>query len=210
MKQSIWRVIFACVLLALLGAVDAFAFGPGDEFFLAGVELDARGRPAEAVEAYTEAIKRCPADYEAFLNRGAAYVLLEQYELAIGDFTEVIRLHPADTDAWYNRGACWTEMGRYAEAVKDYDEALRLDPMDADAYYNRGYALLRLGRREEGVHDFRSVVRLEPTAGDAREQLGLAFWEQGDLDRACPELQEACDLGACEGLELAREKRHCR
>lgn len=210
MKNVCRQLFFALVLLVAQGASDAIALGSGDTFFLEGLELDAQGRTEEAIVAYNEAIRMNPDDYEAYLNRGADYVLLDDLERAVADFSDVIRLHSTNTDAWYNRGSCRAEMGLYVEAIADYSEALRLDPQDADAYYNRGYALLRQGRDEEALDDFRSVLRLQPTAGDAREQLGLTLWERGDMTQACPQLEDACALGACEGLQLAREKRHCR
>ena len=60
----------------------------------------------------------------AYNNRGAAYAVLGQYQLAIEDYDKAIQLDPEDAMAYYNRGVAYKELGRYHRAIEDYDRVI--------------------------------------------------------------------------------------
>ncbi|MEM9060414.1 MAG: tetratricopeptide repeat protein [Pseudomonadota bacterium] len=60
----------------------------------------------------------------AFVNRGAAYDDLKQYDRALEDYSKALRVYPDDPDALHNRGNTYCEMGRRADAVRDYRSAV--------------------------------------------------------------------------------------
>ncbi len=63
----------------------------------------------------------------AYNNRGAAYAVLGQYQLAIEDYDKAIQLDPDYADPYYNRGAAYYVLDQDGKAEADYAKACRLD-----------------------------------------------------------------------------------
>jgi tetratricopeptide (TPR) repeat protein len=93
-----------------------------------GLTAVERGRPLEAVSAYSEAIRRDRTYLLAYLNRGLAYLHAGEAAKAERDFDHAIRHDPRDARAWFHRGVAATRQRRLADAVRSYETALRLDP----------------------------------------------------------------------------------
>ncbi|HRF96752.1 MAG TPA: tetratricopeptide repeat protein, partial [Aggregatilineales bacterium] len=64
-----------------------------------GAKNDLQGE----VDDYTEAIRLDPKYYQAYNNRGATFIDMKQYDLAIMDTNQAIWLKEDYTDAYYNR-----------------------------------------------------------------------------------------------------------
>jgi predicted TPR repeat methyltransferase len=74
--------------------------------------------------------------------------------------------------------------GEYAAAEQGYREYLRARPEDATALHFLGLLQTQQGRREDGIALMDAAVRLDPDYVDAWSNLGIAFFHQGDFDRA--------------------------
>jgi len=83
---------------------------------------------AEGVKIDGEVIAIAPGTVGAFVNRGAAYVNLKQYDLALADLDQALTLHPDNVVALTNRGAVYEMSKQYDKALADYDRALVLAP----------------------------------------------------------------------------------
>ena len=64
----------------------------------------------------------------AFYNRGIAYQIIHQYELAIADFNQAIHLDPANAAAYYVRGLVKLKKGDTAGGIGDIARARQLNP----------------------------------------------------------------------------------
>ena len=102
-----------------------------------GHTLLACGRHAEAVAAFTAAIRAGVKDAPVFNHRGVAYATLNQFEPAIQDYSEAIRLSPTDAAYRYNRGLAFARRGDDVRALLDLDTAIRLRPTDIRAFEAR-------------------------------------------------------------------------
>ena len=61
----------------------------------------------------------------ALNNRGSAYEVEGNHELAIQDFNQSIGLNPASAKSLYRRGSAYYAKGDYDHAIQDYDETIR-------------------------------------------------------------------------------------
>jgi len=77
----------------------------------------------KAIEDYTKAIELNPKYANAYLNRGAAYLISNEYQKAIDDFTKSIELVPQLADAYYSRGLLYGVIGEYQKLIDDYYQA---------------------------------------------------------------------------------------
>ena len=67
-----------------------------------------------------------------YINRGKAYISLENYRSAIADFSEAITLNPEDVAAYVFRGEVYLLQENYSDALTNLDTAIELDPENRD------------------------------------------------------------------------------
>lgn len=149
-------------LAALAAAAVAMFSGCGRPSPLSrGLYYYETGRYRAALQAFDEAVREEPDSPEAYTNRGAARVKLNDLRGAIEDFTEALRLRPDDPEVLFNRGNAHALAGDLAAAEADFSRAIELAPRMKLAYFNRGLVRNRLGDREGARRDFARTAELE-------------------------------------------------
>ena len=93
-----------------------------------GNALAMQDRIAEAITCYSEAIALDDQDVDALINRGTAYLKLEQTHRALEDWDRAIRLDPYRPDPYLRRGAVLLLSGEPEYAAQDFDRALEVAP----------------------------------------------------------------------------------
>lgn len=106
-----WRYTFLCVCARYIDSLcDAVAQFP------------------EAVQHYTEAIKRNPQDHRAYSNRSACYTKLAAWTEGLKDAEKCIELEPTFSKGYSRKGAVLFFMKDYDKALAAYQQGLELDP----------------------------------------------------------------------------------
>src|SRR6185503_9791932 len=169
---------------------------PGD--FVAhanlGAALEARGRAADAIAEYRQALRARPDSAAAHNNLGAALQTAGDLDAAIAEYGRAVRAQPDYPNARHNLGSALVLKGAFAEALPHLREAVRLAPDDATARNNLGGALLETGRVAEAVAQLRRAVEADPGSLDARYNLGRALALSGRVDEAAAQLEAALRL----------------
>ncbi|KAM9286386.1 tetratricopeptide repeat protein 31 isoform 2-T2 [Cariama cristata] len=98
-----------------------------------GIEAAQKGRYAEAVQAFTEAVKLNPKEHRLFGNRSYCYEKLRRYEEALRDAQVSLGLHPGWLKGLFRKGKALRGLERYTEAARTFEELLHLDSANADA-----------------------------------------------------------------------------
>ncbi|XP_074723530.1 tetratricopeptide repeat protein 31 [Strix uralensis] len=98
-----------------------------------GNEAAQKGHYAEAVQAFTEAVKLNPREHRLFGNRSYCYEKLRRYEEALRDAQVSLGLRPGWPKGFFRKGKALRGLQRYAEAAGTFEELLRLDGANADA-----------------------------------------------------------------------------
>lgn len=137
----------------------------GQTFIARGMLAEVENRPADAVAAYTSALKSEPGDDYSLLHRSASYALLGDVDRALADKTARIAALPDDAYILTDRANYEAEMGRMAAAESDYARALGIKP-DPSIYLDRARhrAPIDLEGRQE---DIDAALKLEPANVDA-------------------------------------------
>ncbi len=126
-------------------AAGMMAYDPRPEMWK-GIALVKQEKVREAITAYSAALRYEPRYELALMNRGLAYLAIDEDDMAVTDFDEVIRLNPANALAYHRRGVALGRRGNFNEAIASYDTAIRLDPKLTEASTNRGLILQRAGQ----------------------------------------------------------------
>jgi hypothetical protein len=124
-----------------------------------------------------------PEFTNAFLNRGLAWFLLEDYERAESDWRAVhdrFPEHPALAEklsalsaACFNRGLDVGSEGRFDEALVWFERARRVDPLNALILTNLGKAHYGLGQTDLARRAWSRALELDPGQVAARAGLDV-------------------------------------
>ena len=166
-----------------------------------GLALCRRGRSAEGIAQYEEALRIKPDYAEAYYNLGAALQQVGKLPEAIGQYEQALRINPNYAEAHNNLGIVLSQVGRFAESIAQYEQALRVNPDYAAAHNNLAVALKQTGRFREAIGHYEQALRINPDYAAAYNNLAwllaiLAPADGGDPARAVALAQRACELTA--------------
>ena len=134
MRKSSQKLRVRCAAAALAAAMLLTACAGGAASFDKQMELGRKylseTNYAEAIAAFTEAIRLNPNDIEAYIGRAQAYAALKKYDEANADYTAVIEMTEEQpyqqASAYVGRAGVGEETGRLTDAESDYTAALAL------------------------------------------------------------------------------------
>jgi type IV pilus assembly protein PilF len=135
-------------------------------------ELLAKGRCADALNAYNQFLAKMPNDAGGYNLLGLAYVCERKFEPAIEAFQKALQILPTYTDVHNNLGVAYMEMKNYPEARKEFLIALQ-DPNYAKGgpYFNLGKLAFSQQSYEESRALAKKAMELVPKQRDGLPQL---------------------------------------
>jgi tetratricopeptide (TPR) repeat protein len=140
-------------------------------YVMPGYEARQNGNLNEDIEDQSIAISQDPGFPAAYLERGTAYFLQDDYDKAIADFNVVVKSGPSldrtvslIEQAYLLRALSYQAKELYPQAIADYQSALKLDPKNARAWYGLGTA--KQATHAAGAEDdFATAEKLDPGIG---------------------------------------------
>ena len=158
-----------------------------------GVNLDAEGRPDEALEAFIRADAAAP-------NEGVVAGMLASQYSDLGRFEEALavldrpNVNTADqsVDLRFQRGRALEQLGRIEEAEAELWAALQMAPDNPQLLNYLGYLWVDSGRRvEQGAGMIAQAFAADPRNGGVQDSLGWAQYRRGQYEAAVETLEEA-------------------
>lgn len=133
------------------------------------LKMHKAGKLSDAIEVYSEVIKKNPKAAEAYNWRGIAYDDLGQTDKALQDFSKAIEISPNYADAYNNRGEIYRKKKMYREAITDYMKAVQLEPNFAEAHYNLGMVNELQNKLAPAATGYENYLKHKPDAADKTE-----------------------------------------
>ena len=99
-----------------------------DALFAVGVEQMNSRQSREAVETFSEIIRRKPDFAEGWNKRATVYYLLGEYAKSLADCDEVIKRNPYHFGALSGYGMIYLELDQPARALASFERALKVNP----------------------------------------------------------------------------------
>jgi serine/threonine-protein kinase len=156
-----------------------------------GQALHDAGRPAEAAEAYRQALAIQPEYPEALNNLGNSLTALRRLDEAVAAFRKAIALREDYALAYFNLGYALDEQEKFDEAAESYRRAVASRPDYAEAYCNLGLAEYRLGSFAKAVADLDRGLALLPPGDPLRPSFERVVGMGRSLAELDPKLEAA-------------------
>jgi len=151
-----------------------------------GVGLQTRGRLAESVVEYQEALRLQPDSADAHRFLGTAYRELGRQAPATQEFERAVALRPDHDAALQDLAVMRYQQGRVAESVELLRKALALNPENHQVMLNLGVGLLRLNARAEGAEWLRRAGIPERQVRRMAERAGAGAVTDGKPEGTPP------------------------
>jgi protein O-GlcNAc transferase len=161
-----------------------------DALHLLGLIRYQQGRPGDAHELLSQAIKLRPGSASALSVFVAALLALGRLEEALAACDRLVAVDPRNLDALHNRAVVLSRLRRFEEALTAFDQVLARDRGSVDGLFERGNVLAALSRFDEAVASYEAVLGKAPghigaltNRGNALARLGrhaqaLACYDQ--------------------------------
>lgn len=98
------------------------------KWYQQGVEFDEQGQSQDAIACYSKAIELQATYYEAWVRRGLALMLLEDFQPAIANFNQAVALNWELDLAWYLKAYCHAQMQADDFALLALQKAFAINP----------------------------------------------------------------------------------
>jgi len=128
-----------------------------------------------------------------YVERGIAYMALQDFDRAIGDFTQAIKLDPKNVKAFANRGAAHSARQEWDGAIQDFGQVIALD-RSAHAYADRAGMYLLAGQADRAIQDFSEAIKMDPGFVDAILTRGLTLASVKRCADAIPDFTRVIEL----------------
>jgi tetratricopeptide (TPR) repeat protein len=133
-------------------------------------------------------------------SKGAALVVLGQYEEAMACIDTALKINPRNEVAWVNKGNALVRMARPVDALRCYNSAIKVNPRYEVAWNNKGNALARLGKFEDALRCYERALAIDGSYRGAWVNKGYVLTKLGDFDAAAKCADEALRLAGAGGV----------
>jgi tetratricopeptide (TPR) repeat protein len=140
-----------------------------------------------AVYHFKEVTRLDPLRAGAYINLGAVYNRLAQYDDAITTLRRGIQLDANRAEGYYNLALVYKQLNQIDMAISAYREALRLNPRMYDAHYNLANIYLDKERYTMAIEHYHQALEIRPNWEKGRIALEAALAaseDKGAADRA--------------------------
>ena len=153
---------------------------------------------------FKEVIRLDPTRAGAYVNLGAVYNRMEQYDDAIQILRRSIQVDPKRAEGYYNLGLVYRKMGQTNLALQSYLEATRINPRMVDAQYNLANLYVELERYNLAIVHYKQVLQLRPNWDKALAGLAQAEETQNAQRQTDTPVESTPEGGETEGKSLDR------
>lgn len=156
-----------------------------------GAVLQLRGKFAEAISCYRDALSVEPSNATARNSLAAALLMDGRIPDAIRQLRKALGLDPSYANAHYNLARALAVSGDLDGAAAEYGIFLKQKPDDPAAQAGLGSIYYMQRRYPEALPYFREAARLNPNDADIETNLGTVLAITGDLPGAIEAFEQA-------------------
>jgi Flp pilus assembly protein TadD len=138
------------------------------QWYQQGLEQEANGYAAEAVESYRKALRAAGPDARTCFNLANALRELGLRREAVERYEQSVEMEPDFIDAWNNLGTTLSELNRHDDAILAFREVLARDPENPLAHFNLADELETTGCPYDARQHWEAYLRHDRTSAHAK------------------------------------------
>tara|TARA_B110001452_G_C15241725_1_gene430056 strand:- start:799 stop:2682 length:1884 start_codon:yes stop_codon:yes gene_type:complete len=139
---------------------------------------------------------KSPQKSRVHVGKGAAYMGLNQVEMAKKSFLRALELDSNNVDALNNLGQVYYQTNQQEKAIGYYNKALALNPLSADVLINIGQAWEKIYAYKEALKNYKKAARINPGNSIVFYNIGNIYRARGDLKNAMGNYQNSIRLNS--------------
>ena len=167
-------------------------------WYLRGLALKGEQKYPEALASFEQVLKIQPKLYPVLLERGEVFAQLGEYSNALKSIEQGIEVNSENIIFHWLRGNLLYQSKRYATAIAAYTDGIKIQP-HALAYYNRAIARYHLKDYLGAIADYNLALNMNFQSGETYFGRGLAYFAQGDRQKAIEDFDKAKELFCPQG-----------
>ena len=141
-----------------------------------GTALQQSGQNQQAINAYEEAKKLAPNNFEVWHNLGNVYLEMAEKELAIEHFQQAIKVGEQKSYVtWNDLGKLYYQFREYNLAVSAYQQAVRVNPDYIPAWIGLGNVQNYLHKYHDAIKSYQQAITINELSYEAWYGKGLAY-----------------------------------
>lgn len=197
MNKKSFFIMILCLSLGLARGVGLAT----EELMSRAKDYETEQRWSEAFSAYSEVIKRDPANALAHYRLGVVSEKLGASDQALKSYQEALRLNPGMSEAshtlegyYVNQGVAQRRNNQLDAAIQSFRQALIFSPSSANVHFELGQTLEQRGQISEAISEYQEAITHDPNKSAAHLSLAQAYAAQGEQEKAVKEYQEVLRL----------------
>ncbi|MFM8471853.1 MAG: tetratricopeptide repeat protein [Limisphaerales bacterium] len=140
--------------------------------------LSQKGQKAEAEQAFTDALKKFPADLPLLDSLTEIYLLSGRFTNALAVTEAQLKVAPTSPRALVNKGGILIQMKQFEAALAPLTRLIEAQPNHPGAHLNRAMALMNLNRLDDAAKDYAKLIELAPATHNGHFGLGEIAWQR--------------------------------
>jgi tetratricopeptide (TPR) repeat protein len=132
-------------------------------YYTRGLFYSYRDKPEKAIADFSKA-KELDTSHNLFniyLNRGNAYLSIQEFEKATTDLTDAIAINPDNASVYHSRGLVYYQKQEYEQCIQDFNKSLTINPNNASGHLNVGMAYYKQSNTKDACKHFRKSCELQ-------------------------------------------------
>lgn len=114
-----------------------------------------------------------------YIERGKAYFITHQFDLATADYTAAINIDDSLDEAYFGRGMSLGREGKMKQGIEDLSVYIKRNPTSSVAFTKRGVRNIWAGHFDNAEHDLKQALALDPKNSEAHDDLGVLYARKG-------------------------------
>ncbi|MBS1990447.1 MAG: tetratricopeptide repeat protein [Cyanobacteria bacterium SZAS LIN-3] len=160
---------------------------------------------AEADFATAESLHYSANQFDFNAHRGANYMLMKKYDLALAQFNKALAIRPNSVPCLINKASAEYELGQYRQALADSFKTLQQGRQSAAATFVVGSCYMKSGQYKYALEYLNKSIALMPGNFEAVHNRGLVYEKMGKANLAAADLARAKAMGYEPGKPWAEE-----
>lgn len=117
---------------------------------------------------WTQNVVNNPTSAQGYINLGAIYQKLGNYEAAKAQYLKATQMNPNDEVAFYNLASLYIQQKNYQAAIGIYNQLLDKNAKNVEVLEYKAEAYKKMSQFEQALHQYEMILAIDPNNKNAK------------------------------------------